>query len=375
MYAYHELRKLHFEITDKCNATCPQCPRNDCGGTVNPRLPLVELSVDDVRRMVPESLVRQLRHIYACGNYGDPVVAKDTLAIFSYFRRANDKAYLGLHTNGSARKPEWWAELGRLMRHPTGYVRFSIDGLEDTNAVYRRNTRWRVIMQSVEAFIGAGGNAEWDFLVFRHNEHQVEAARARAKAMGFTRFTAKATARFFDGQRLQHIDRTPVKDKSGNVVSYLERPLSPEWNNEALTRMRAVTEHYGTSTRYLDTTTISCKVAAEKAIYISADGVVLPCCWLGARSYMASASQQEAFAQMVAAAGGVAALNAKHHSIEAIVAGPLFQRGFPESFAKRSLTEGRIYTCAWICGELTPSTVQWKNSERFPAPVLPQPVG
>ena len=51
-------------------------------------------------------------------------------------------------------------------------------------------------MQSAQAFINAGGRAEWDFLVFRHNEHQVESARKLAKEMGFAKFYVRKTGRF-----------------------------------------------------------------------------------------------------------------------------------------------------------------------------------
>ena len=32
-------------------------------------------------------------------------------------------------------------------------------------------------MENVNAFISAGGTAYWKFLIFKHNEHQVEEAK------------------------------------------------------------------------------------------------------------------------------------------------------------------------------------------------------
>ena len=40
----------------------------------------------------------------------------------------------------------------------------------------------------MRAFINAGGRARWDFLIFAHNEHQVDEAEALATKWGFKSF-------------------------------------------------------------------------------------------------------------------------------------------------------------------------------------------
>ena len=42
-----------------------------------------------------------------------------------------------------------------------------------------------------------GGIAQWDYIVFKHNEHQVEEARKLSKELGFFEFQIKKTSRFF----------------------------------------------------------------------------------------------------------------------------------------------------------------------------------
>ena len=78
------------------------CLRNVSGGKTNPRLPLVEMTLDDARAYFPETFARQLKRMYMCGNYGDPMVASDTLHIFRYFRAAHPQIHLAMFTNGSA---------------------------------------------------------------------------------------------------------------------------------------------------------------------------------------------------------------------------------------------------------------------------------
>jgi MoaA/NifB/PqqE/SkfB family radical SAM enzyme len=86
MYPYESIRQVHLELTDKCNAACPQCARSDHGGPLNPQLSLTELTLQDVTTILPPHFGAQLDSLYACGNYGDPIVARDCLQIFQYFR-------------------------------------------------------------------------------------------------------------------------------------------------------------------------------------------------------------------------------------------------------------------------------------------------
>src|SRR5215469_2752877 len=129
MYEADGIRCVHLEITTKCNAQCPQCPRNVNGGVVNPNLPLTELRLQDIRTIFPANFVKQLQLIYMCGNYGDAIVARDTLEAFQYFRAVNPSIKLKLHTNGSGRDRDWWTELA----HTVNTCVFAIDGLRDTN--------------------------------------------------------------------------------------------------------------------------------------------------------------------------------------------------------------------------------------------------
>jgi MoaA/NifB/PqqE/SkfB family radical SAM enzyme len=43
MYDYTDIRTVHLEITEKCNAACPMCARNINGGEDNPWLQNSEL--------------------------------------------------------------------------------------------------------------------------------------------------------------------------------------------------------------------------------------------------------------------------------------------------------------------------------------------
>jgi len=332
VYGYRELRVVHLEMTSRCNLACPQCARNVDGGFELPGLPLAELTLDDVRAIFPAELVARLRHIYLCGNYGDAMVARDTLAALRYFRDANPALALALHTNASGRADEWWAQLARLGVE----VHFGIDGIEDTNHLYRRGADWQRVMRSARAFIGAGGRAHWCFIVFRHNEHQVEAARALGRELGFASFVAKRTYRFSGG------DRLAVVDRDGAPAYWLELPAGAEWQNASLVQVRRAPPD-------LDTVPIACKVAERGSVYVSAEGLVFPCCHT-AHLYTGGLRAEQLAALIAELPGGRDALDARRTPLAQIVDGPLFQRVFPERWSRPSIAAGRLAICAQVCG-------------------------
>ena len=349
MYQWREIRTLHLEVTSQCNAQCPMCLRNVLGGRANPHLPITSLSLEDVRAMFAPEFIVQLERLYMCGNYGDPAMGRDSLEIMRYFKSLNPALDLELFSNGSVRSEAWWAELAAVV----GRARFSVDGLEDTNHLYRRGTHFPVIMRNLKAFIGAGGKAEWDFIVFRHNEHQVDEARALAQSLGVYKFNVKKTGRFFSNTRIEVKDRQEVHGPSGELEYYLEMPLNPKYLNSALKKEAQITAEFGSLKDFFGKTPIDCKVAREKSIYVSAEGYVFPCCWTANQLYPWYYEKRAApmWKLLDSVAGGLESLSAKKHSLQDIISGDFFQRRLPESWDKQGIEAGRLFVCGKTCGK------------------------
>ena len=83
-------------------------------------------------------------------------------------------------TNGSARTADWWKRLASIIGL-NGRVTFSIDGLEDTNHLYRIGANWNKVIKNVSTYIENGGRARWDYLIFDWNWHQITEAAEIAK--------------------------------------------------------------------------------------------------------------------------------------------------------------------------------------------------
>jgi MoaA/NifB/PqqE/SkfB family radical SAM enzyme len=376
MYKSHEIRTVHLEITDKCNAACPMCARNINGGEDNPQLPGTELSIDDIKQIFRPEFIQQLDRMYMCGNYGDPIAARDTLETFQYFREHNSKINLSMHTNGSAKKPDWWRQLAYALGSK-GYVVFSIDGLEDTNHLYRQNTVWSKIMENAQAFIDAGGRARWDYIVFAHNEHQVEEAEALANKIGFERFQYKKSARFFSLATGMTKEMHQASNRKGVATTLLQAPTNPKYRNSALQELAKISsgevktipsraeELEGTQypqifhkdpdkkkpmEKVWDEAVIKCKVKEEKSVYVSAEGIVQPCCWTAGQMYVWYWTERGGQIWKLIDEEGKDNLNALNHGLDSIIDGDFFQRKVPDSWNKPSCAEGKLAVCAKTCG-------------------------
>ena len=281
MYDYKDIRQVHLEPTQKCQARCPMCDRNVNGGKDNKYLTNADLSLMDCKIMMPEEFVRQLDNLYMCGNHGDPMMAPEALEICQWLKEVNPKIRIAMNTNGGARTPDWWARLAKTIDHVT----FSVDGLEDTNHLYRQGVSWDKVEENMAAFCDAGGIAKWEFLVFKHNEHQIDEARLWSDTLGVTTFSVKKSGRYISSATLTKKDSHQSKDRHEQHTQLLEPPTMERFKNKASTQFDQISAKFGSMDSYLDVADIDPKCIKKKEIYISAEGYVFPCCWTAGQMY------------------------------------------------------------------------------------------
>ena len=190
------VKEIHIEPTSLCNAECPMCARNVYGKMVNPYIRLKSLPLQWFEKNITPKQIKKLDKVFFCGNVGDPASAPELLNIIAYFKSHKSNLVVGLNSNGGLKTTEWWRKLGHLLDGTLDYCVFSIDGLDDTNHLYRRNVQWQKVVENTTAFISTGASAHWDMLVFEHNKHQVQEAKEQADQMGFKWFRSKETDRW-----------------------------------------------------------------------------------------------------------------------------------------------------------------------------------
>ena len=99
----------------------------------------------------------------------------------------------------------------------------------------------------------------------------------------------------------------------------------------------------------LDNAVIKCKVAEEKSVYISAEGIVQPCCWTAGQMYVWYHKPLGTQIWKAIDRVGKSRLNAKEYTLESIINGMYFQEVIPESWNKPSCAEGKLSVCAKVC--------------------------
>jgi MoaA/NifB/PqqE/SkfB family radical SAM enzyme len=276
LFGYNNITEYQLEITTYCNAACPQCPRNNNGSGVNPYLKLEHLPRDVIDKAFPAELCSRLKQIFFCGSYGDPIMHPDFLGILRDFRNKCPTLWLYIHTNGGAYDTQYWQEMAEIIGDH-GQVDFNIDGLEDTNHLYRRNTDFEKIISNAQAYIDAGGRAVWNYIVFQHNQHQVESARQLSQQLGFREFKHRATGRFLNHRTMQEFDSWPVQSRTGATEYVLEPTNLASYKNRSMTMLPELKKQHADIKDYFATTEICCDALAGNKVAINASGLVLPC--------------------------------------------------------------------------------------------------
>lgn len=261
-----EITSLHIEPSSICNARCPLCPRNLWGYPHNCGYVETSLSLALVEKSLSPSFLQQIDNVLFNGNFGDFTANLEIVDIIRYLKSCNTKMSILVSTNGSARSRDFWQELGTI---PDLTIEFCLDGLADTHHLYRQDTSWHKIIDNAKTFIAAGGKATWKMIKFDHNLHQQEACEQMSKELGFKRFLVTDYGR----------DVGPSFNRDGTLSHTLGEYEGFRNANEALSWLESDPSYNFPSANSFES--VDCKAKNRRQIYLSAEGKVYPCCWLG----------------------------------------------------------------------------------------------
>jgi len=182
MWNKNTIEWIDIELTSFCNIKCPGCLRQEMHDKVGPLLNKSYIKFEDLKKWIPKGYLPNLKIINFCGSVDEPTTHPEFIDIVDYFLDFSD---VNVATNGSTRTIKFWEDLGRRKLS----VFFGIDGTDQKSLEkYRIGSNFKKVQENYRAFIGAGGNATWQFIVFDHNEHLIKEAENMSKVEGFKRF-------------------------------------------------------------------------------------------------------------------------------------------------------------------------------------------
>jgi len=314
MYKFEDLRRLEIEPTNTCQARCPQCLRTPADGSVNRTLK-DELSLAVIKQQIPVEFWQQLTSINFQGSTGDALAYPDLVELIRYMKQ-HTQAQFSIHTNGGLGSRTTWQGLAEIL-DANDKVIFGIDGLADTNHLYRVAVDFATVVKNATTFITAGGTAHWQYITFKHNQHQVAEAEQLSKDLGFKSFYLRTSGRFTntnyqdvyaDGQVTHRIEPSDIS---------FEQPIHFEH------RLKSD----------IKSAKISCEAIHTKWVAIYADGTVWPCChlmgWHQTHTHNISKLINRKLDDVIE---DYTNISLHTHTLNEIINSPVFQTNYPTSF-------------------------------------------
>ena len=332
---YNKIVNLDIENSSICNAKCPQCLRETYPNDYS-WFNQTYLSEDFFDR-IPDDVYNGLEKILFSGTMGDPCAAPNFIEVIKKVRRKNYNTLIKISTNGGMKTPDFWIKLAEMLGQNSEVI-FAIDGLSDTNHIYRMNVSYAKVIENASAFINAGGNASWQFIAFKHNEHQIESAKHIALSMGFKNFFVVNSHRF-------GIETILGKQKVGGDGVIIEPPTSNKLKHKVMLQplKKLDIEEW---MRNSEDKSIECYAQHDRSLYIDSQGNVFPCCFLGASLYSRITLD---------IADGWDKLYTEHkqnlynNEWDEIINSTFFNE-IQNSWDGRKYNEGRLAVCAANCG-------------------------
>ena len=172
---------LVIDPTNFCTLKCPFCPT---GQGRNSRTKTM-MSFENFRKVLDE-LGPYLIHIDFC-NWGEPLLNREIYDMISYTKRFNIDTKVDTHLNHFNEE-----DAEKMIRSGLDKVIVSIDGVTpETYSKYRVGGDFDKAMNNLKLLLKKKNEMKsftpyisWQFLVFRHNEHEIKQVKSIGRHLG-----------------------------------------------------------------------------------------------------------------------------------------------------------------------------------------------
>lgn len=226
-------------LTTRCNSNCYFCFREELK-RAGRKEGNVDFPVEGIKKIIDQDV----KDIQLCCNRGESLFHPEIDTIIDMIKQSGSR--FEMNTNGDRFDKNWWYDLGQKMTEGDQVI-FALDGLKRPHEQYR-NTNWFNVVENMKAFIKGGGNAVWQMILFRHNEHQVDLIKSISKNLGCSN-TWIINSRYYNEKY-----RRPKKEYNKTKEDIL---MSSSIHKD-----------------------INCRFYYGERVYIDVYGKVWPCCYL-----------------------------------------------------------------------------------------------
>jgi len=282
-----ELELVQWEPTSYCNANCLVCPRTDQEtmltqpSIVHTQRHSNNTDIQAFINSVVDVRLKKLKKIVYNGNIGDAMMHPNIADILINIDQRRPLIRQHVHTNGGGPWADKFEKIGSYLSQqnldpnpdPNIHFIFSIDGLEDTNHLYRRNVQWKHILKNAEILRKHKVNVRWKMNRFDHNAHQVDQARDLAKSWGWNFSLNDGT---WGGDQIKDLIHKP---KNTELYKQKVKDWSISFENDDY----IIENDFPNDTKQYNDV---CVWKVHKEIQIVSDMSVWPCCWTSHFHYL-----------------------------------------------------------------------------------------
>jgi len=172
----------NIETGFRCRLQCPYCQRQRKEAKQKIKA-ASEMSIETFLK-----LGDSCRELVLCGQISDPLYHPKLIEILEIKSTEFPDLKLWINTNGSGKSLNWWKKAYAAADKNTYWV-FGLDGASQESAnVYRIGTNFDNVLEAMKLGASLGFEITWQYILFQHNEHEIEKAKkmARAHKINFT---------------------------------------------------------------------------------------------------------------------------------------------------------------------------------------------
>lgn len=196
---------LNLDTTFRCPLQCPLCMRERPGGKEK-----IKMSYDMPLESF-EKLCKQFNQIHICGQISDSIYHPKFLEMLKHHYENYDNSLM-ISTNGSGKKIEWWEQAYKYSNDNVTWI-FGVDGFDqETAEKYRVNIKFNSVLNAMKLGASLGKKIVWQFIVFKHNEHQIETVKEYALSNGIGFYLMKSSR--FHPDIIKNTGIKPPSDKN-----------------------------------------------------------------------------------------------------------------------------------------------------------------